>query len=343
MLPNLPTYEEIYSKFQWQIPDHFNIGSAVCEKYARQEPDRTALIGWRDQGEAIIHTYGELHDRSNRLANILLAAGLKVGERVAIILPQSLQAAISHIAIYKSGAVAVPLARLFAANALSFRLKHSGARFLITNSDGWRKISTIRVELPQLETVFVTGGLPDKDADIEAGIAEGFVVDFDQVIKNADGKFNPVNTRSQSPALIIYTSGTTGPPKGALHAHRVLLGHIPGLQVHHEFIPQPGDIAWTPADWAWAGGLLNILLPCLYMGVPVVYGGMERFDANRAFQLMAQTKTTCAFIPPTALRLMKTVDQPAKHHASKSGPSVRAVRALDNPLANGHAMNWALR
>jgi len=88
---------------------------------------------------------------------------------------------------------------------------------------------------------------------------------------------------------MVYTSGTTGQPKGALHAHRVLIGHQPGIEVPHEFFPQPGDRMWTPADWAWAGGLLNCLLPGLLYGVPVVARRFERFDPEEVFAVMART------------------------------------------------------
>jgi acetyl-CoA synthetase len=107
---------------------------------------------------------------------------------------------------------------------------------------------------------------------------------------------------------MIFTSGTTGPPKGALHGHRVLLGHLPGVQFHHEFFPQPGDRTWTPADWAWAGGLLNILLPSLYFGITVVASPAEKFDPEAALALAERFKVRNAFIPPTALRMLKSVE-----------------------------------
>jgi acetyl-CoA synthetase len=106
---------------------------------------------------------------------------------------------------------------------------------------------------------------------------------------------------------MIYTSGTTGPAKGALHGHRVLLGHLPGVEMPHEFLPQPGDRLWTPADWAWAGGLLNVLLPGLHFGVPVVAKKTEKFDPEEAFRLMAAMEVRNTFVPPTALRMLRTV------------------------------------
>ena len=115
------------------------------------------------------------------------------------------------------------------------------------------------------------------------------------------------DTGPDDPALMIFTSGTTGPPKGALLRHRVLLGHLPGVQMPHEFLPQPGDLMWTPADWAWAGGLLNALLPSLYLGVPVVAARFEKFDPEAALVLVEKMRVRNAFIPPTALRMLKSV------------------------------------
>ncbi len=134
--------------------------------------------------------------------------------------------------------------------------------------------------------------------------------DFHAALARAASDFTPVVTAADDPALMVYTSGTTGPPKGALHAHRVLLGHLPGIEIPHEFLPQPGDRFWTPADWAWAGGLLNVLLPGLHYGVPVVAARFERFDPERAFALIARMGVRNSFIPPTALRMLRSAPRP---------------------------------
>ncbi len=117
--------------------------------------------------------------------------------------------------------------------------------------------------------------------------------------------------------MMVYTSGTTGQPKGALHGHRVLLGHLPGVATHHDFFPQAGDRIWTPADWAWAGGLLNVLLPGLHYGVPVVARQVEKFDPEEAFALMARAQVRNAFIPPTALRMLRAAPSPQGRHDIK--------------------------
>jgi len=120
------------------------------------------------------------------------------------------------------------------------------------------------------------------------------------------------DTAADDPALIIYTSGTTGSPKGALHAHRVLRGHLPGVELPHDRFPQPGDLFWTPADWAWIGGLLDVLLPSLFHGIPVLAHRAQKFDPEHAFALMARHGVRNAFLPPTALKMLRAVPDPAR-------------------------------
>ena len=136
--------------------------------------------------------------------------------------------------------------------------------------------------------------------------------DFHAEMTQASDRFTAIETRADAPAVIIYTSGTTGKPKGALHAHRVLLGHLPGVQLPQEFFPQPGDLFWTPADWAWIGGLLDVLLPSLFCGVPVLASRAKKFDPEAAFALIAGHKVRNAFLPPTALKLMRQVENPRR-------------------------------
>jgi len=129
--------------------------------------------------------------------------------------------------------------------------------------------------------------------------------------------FTPVRTTINDPAIIIYTSGTTGPPKGALHAHRVLLGHLPGVEFPHEFFPQHGgggDLFWTPADWAWIGGLIDVLLPSLHHGVAVYACRFRKFDPELAFDCIERRGIRNMFMPPTALKLMRTVQAPEKRY-----------------------------
>jgi acetyl-CoA synthetase len=289
----ISNYDQLYREFRWTIPARYNIGVDVCDRWAVREPDRLAILHVRPDGRTDRITYGWLREMSNRLANLLRAQGVARGDRVAINLPQAPEVAAAHIAIYKLGAVALPIAVLFGPDAVSYRLQNSGARALLTNAQGFAKFEQIRAEVPDVTCVV---SIDDKR--------------FDDQLAKASSDFTPVDTAAEDPALMIYTSGTTGQPKGALHAHRVMLGHLPGSEMPHYPFPQPGDCYWTPADWAWIGGLLDVLMPSLHHGVPTVAHRFDKFDPEKAFALMVSAEVRNAFIPPTALRMMRAVPSP---------------------------------
>jgi acetyl-CoA synthetase len=302
MLKPGKTYDDVYNTFKWQIPQFYNIGIDICDKWADQGK-RPALIYEDEKGRVVRYTFRDLKNLSNKLANGLKAFGIGMGDRLGILLPQCPETAISHIAAYKVGAVAIPLFTLFGTDALEYRLSNSEARGIVTDAANLPKIMEIWQNLPHLETVLVTG-------DEKKGKA----LDFWEVVGKGSPDFQPVKTRADDPALIIYTSGTTGPPKGALHAHRTLLGHLPGVEFPHNFFPQEDDLFWTPADWAWIGGLIDVLFPSWHHGIPVVAHRARKFDPEEAFHLIAKHKIRNAFMPPTALKLMRQVKDPKSRH-----------------------------
>jgi acetyl-CoA synthetase len=326
-LPKCDDYAALIANFRWDIPQKFNIGRAVADDWAERDPDRLALQHFSMDGRHGDLTYGELRDRSNRLANGLVALGIKSGERVAILLPQGFETVIAHVAIYKLGGIALPLALLFGADALEYRLKDSGAAAIITNEFGYSKLGAIHSALTGLRHTILTSDATHSDTQ-----------SFDALCAAHPPLFDVADTSKDDPALMIYTSGTTGPPKGALHAHRVLPGHLPGVQMAQEYMPQPGDKLWTPSDWAWAGGLLNCLLPGLMMGVPCVCSPAQKFDPDLAYRIMADTDVTNAFIPPTALRLMRAVERPREKYDLK----LRAIGSAGESLGR-ETYEWAKR
>ncbi|MBW2004546.1 MAG: AMP-binding protein [Deltaproteobacteria bacterium] len=302
MLKAGKTYDEVYNAFHWEIPEFYNIGVDICDKWAHQRY-RLALIYQDEKGHVQQYTFWELRRLSNRFANGLQAQGIERGDRVGILLPQSPETAISHIAIYKIGGIAIPLFTLFGTDALEYRLSNSEAKGIITDEGNLHKILEIWDKLPHLKVVIVTGGEKQER-----------VLNFWDLIEKGSKEFNPIKTRADDPALIIYTSGTTGPPKGALHAHRALLGHIPGVEFPHNFFPKEDDLFWTPADWAWIGGLIDVLFPSWHHGIPVVAHRAKKFDPEEAFYLLAKYGIRNAFMPPTALKMMRQVKNPASRH-----------------------------
>lgn len=293
MLVRAASYEAVCRALTWRIPARFNMGVDVCDRHADRTPDATALIQQNPDGSTSRLRFLDIKQASNRLANVLTGLGLARADRVGILLPQGLETATSHVAAWKAGMISIPLFTLFGEDALEYRLQDSGARALITDTANFAKISAIRDRLPDLEFVL----LADQDTD-----GDGFQ-SYQRALAAASDAFKSVDTGADDPALIIYTSGTTGNPKGALHAHRTLLGHLPGVEFPHDFFPEPGDLMWTPADWAWIGGLMNVLMAAWHHGVPVLAYRARKFDPGETADLIRRHEVRNVFMPPTALRL----------------------------------------
>jgi acetyl-CoA synthetase len=291
-------YDELYRSFRWQVPERYNMARACCGNWA---PDRGRFaLYWEDESGAMAaYTYWDLQQAANRLSNALAALGVKRGARVAIILPQRPETAIAYLAVFQMGAIALPLSHLFGPDALEYRLQHAEASVAIVEPGTLASLWAIRGRLGHLRHVIGVGGA------IERGVLQ-----WEDLLAKASTRFQCVDTHADDPALIIYTSGTTGPPKGALKAHRTLIGNVPGFVHSHDFFPRSGDMFWSPADWAWTGGLMDALLPSMMFGVPIL-GYRGRFDPEKAYYLIEKYGVRNSFLFPTALKLMmKAVPSP---------------------------------
>jgi acetyl-CoA synthetase len=320
------TYETLRDTFRWEIPERYNIAADTVDRHAATRPEDLALI-FEDEAGAISRlTFEDVRRASNRLANVLIGQGHTRGDRVAILLGQAPETAVAHLAAYRAGLIAVPLFVLFGPDAIEYRLTDSGASALVTDLADWPKVAEIRDRLPDLRTVVVVGG-----EEVDG------TLDYVAATAGAGDAFPSVDTAAEDPAIIIYTSGTTGPPKGALHAHRFLLGHMPGVLLPQEFPPQPGDLFWTPADWAWIGGLYDVLFPAWHWGIPVLAHRARRFDPERALDLIARHRVTNVFLPPTALKLIR-------RSGAQPGPdmALRAVASGGETLG-AELLDWGRR
>ena len=295
-------YEDLRRTFRWEVPERYNIGVDVCGRWANDR-GRFALYYEDDAGHTSAWTFWDIQRAANRLSNVLAALGTLRADRVAIVLPQRPQTGIAHVAIYQMGAIALPLSHLFGPDALEYRLGDAGAHVAIVDETTLPKLLEIRDRLPELRHIIGV------DIDTVVAAANG-VKRWEAVLEHASPRYTPVDTAADDPAMIIYTSGTTGNPKGALMAHRTLIGNLSGFVCSHDFYPQPGDLFWSPADWAWTGGLFDVLLPVWRFGQPLL-GYKGRFDAEKALHLIEKYGVRNAFLFPTALKMMmKAVPDP---------------------------------
>ncbi len=253
----------------WDIPARLNM-AAQC---LAQDAGRTAIIDLTGDVRRDV-SYGDLSGMADGLARSLLPR-VRAGDRVGVLLSQSPWCAAAHLAIWKIGAISVPLFKLFKYDALKSRVQDAGITLVLTDAEG-RDLLDDLAEAWMAQTVGIAGD-PVPFAD----------------------------TGPDDPAVLIYTSGTTGSPKGALHGHRVLTGHLPGVSLSHDVLGAQGDCLWTPADWAWIGGLFDVLMPALALGVPVVAARLPKFSPEDCARIIADGGVRNVFFPPTALRMLK--------------------------------------
>ncbi len=318
------SYEEAVATFRWSVPASYNIAWEVCGRHA---PDRYrfALYYEDDAGHTSAWTFWDLQRQANRLSNALAALGVKRGDRVGIVLPQRPETVIAHVACYQMGAVAMPLSILFGPDALEYRLQNGEASVALVDEASLPNLLSVRDRLPDLKHVVGVGGA-----------REGGVTAWTDLVEKASSDFSPVATSARDPALLIYTSGTTGSPKGALMPHQALLGNLPGFSFSHDVFPQRGDMFWSPADWAWTGGLMDALLPTLNYGYPIL-GYRGRFDPEKALWLMEKYGVRNTFLFPTALKLMmKAVPEPRRRFELQ----LRSIMSAGEPLGET-VFNWA--
>lgn len=298
-------YAELCDGFCWDIPARLNMAVQVCDRWAESDPGRVAIVDLSGEGVRDV-SYGMLRRMADALAQGLAARGVRRGDRVGVLRSQGAWCAAAHIAIWKIGAISIPLFKLFKQDALISRVGDAGAQVIVTDAEGAALLGT----LPEVSAL-----VPETEALPE-------------------GQFATQDTRAEDPAVLIYTSGTTGSAKGALHAHRVLTGHLPGVELSHDFLGQPGDCLWTPADWAWIGGLFDVLMPGLAIGVPIVAARMTKFSPQECMKIIEQGSVKNVFFPPTALRMLKAAD------ARIAG--LRSVASGGEPLG-AEMLDWGRR
>ena len=320
-------YAALHQGFRWQVDEHFNIAEVCCSRWARsnqaaEDAIKRVAVRAHDTGATgTFYTYTALQAAADALSHVLAGLGVQRGDRVAIVMPQRFETAVAYMAVFQMGAVAMPLSMLFGPEALQYRLHDSEAVVSICDDSSIASVQAVRAECPALRTVVGVGGVAGGDVDYEGAVAAHQTA------------FAPVQTRADDAAILIYTSGTTGPPKGALLAHRALIGNLPGFVCSQNWFgfnpysvsktrsPARGRVGegvstsvfWSPADWAWTGGLMDALLPTLYFGRPIVaFNG--RFTPELAFTLMQQHGVTHTFLFPTALKaMMKAYPRPREH------------------------------
>jgi acetyl-CoA synthetase len=329
-------YQAMHQGFRWHVDEYFNMAEVCCSRWARQAAvstdldatKRVAVYAHRAGAANSFHSYLELKQCADALSHVLTLLGVGRGDRVAIVMPQRFETAVAYMAVLQMGAVAMPLSMLFGPDALQYRLHDSEAVLAICDESSITSVLSIRDDCPVLQTIIGVGAAAAKaDYSYEAELA------------GQQRTFTAIRTKADEAAVLIYTSGTTGPPKGALIAHRALIGNLSGFVCSQNWFGFDGiknaasnAVFWSPADWAWTGGLMDALLPTLYFGRPIVaYNG--RFSPELAFTLMQDEGVTHTFLFPTALKaMMKAYPKPRQHFSLQLQAMMSAGEAVGDAV-----------
>jgi acetyl-CoA synthetase len=317
-MPEPDAHRRLHGDFRWHVPADFNIAQACCTRWAQTE--RIAVRWETDTGAAGTLSYRELDAQARRLAAALQRLGVLRGDRVAVVMAQRPEAAVAHIAVSLLGAVAMPLSMLFGLDALAYRLQDSEAVVAVADENAIANLLAVRPGCPALRTVLAVGAA--------AGRGD---IDWAAALARESGAFRARATRADDAAVLIYTSGTTGPPKGALVPNRALIGNLTGFVCSQDWFAADA-VFWSPADWAWTGGLMDALLPTLYFGREIV-AWQGRFAPDTAFELMQRHGVTHSFLFPTALKaMMKAVPRPRERYTLRLRAVMSAGEALGDAV-----------
>ena len=320
-------YAQLHAQFRWAVPAEFNLAEVCCARWARLTPHAVAIRYEHEDGARVNYSYAQLQQSANQLSMALRRQGVERGDRVAVVMPQRFETAVAHMALYQLGAVAMPLSMLFGPEALEYRLQNSEAVLAIADESSIANVRAARRNCPDLGCVIAVG--------LAAGNGD---LDWDKALERESTRFTAELTSADDAALLIYTSGTTGPPKGALLPHRALIGNLTGFVASQNWFGfnEPDEssqaVFWSPADWAWTGGLMDALLPTLYFGRPIVaYQG--RFTPEKAFELLQRHAVTHSFLFPTALKaMMKAVPKPKQRFSVKLQALMSAGEAVGDAV-----------
>lgn len=314
-----PTYADVYKSFSWSLPERSNIAWEICDRHAA-DPSKLALI--HHEGEAVTnYTFRQIQRLANQFANTLGGLGLGAGDRLMVLLPQHPATAICHVACWKNGLISIPTSILFGVDGIEYRLNHAAVSAIVTDAENLPKALEAKALAPSVKQIFVVDG-PAPDG----------VLPFYETLEVASDEFSTLMLPIDTPAMINYTSGTTGWPKGTLQGHRIAYGHMPGLEVLFDFYPRTGDRMWSPADWAWLGGIGNVLIGGWFHGTPLLVFPMAGFDPELTMRMMGEHTIRNAFLTPTMFKLLRPYRDLVDKHNVKLRSIISGSEAVGKEL-----------
>ncbi|HVG21516.1 MAG TPA: AMP-binding protein [Blastocatellia bacterium] len=296
-LERFGSYEQACREFRWRVPGQFNIARAISNRH-KDAVTRIAVSDVRPGG-VNTYTFGGIDFLSDKFANLLARSGVRRGDAVAIILPQSAASLVAQFGALKLGAVAVPVSPSLPTSTMRLALGACNARAIVADHTALDRMS----EVVTSELLFAVGaGGPD---DLSSNDRK----DFWREVNYSSSDFTPVVTSSGSPAFIFFHSDAEGGLTGVVHSHRSLIGQLTAFEMYTGFSSGSGAAFWTAGDWATPQTLLGVVGPALWYGCSIVASDPLSFGGEEFFASMEQLEVNHAFVPSPELYRLKQAEE----------------------------------
>ncbi|MFC6723767.1 acyl-CoA synthetase [Halobium palmae] len=322
LLDQYESYEAARSQFSWDPPQSYNVATDLVE--SQPDPSRPALYHERPDGDVDTYSFADVDAHASRVAGLLADRGVTRGNAVAVCLPKIPETPIAHMAVFKLGAVLVPLSELFGPASIEYRVVDADVDVLVTDESGVEKLTP--EARSALDHVVTVGAAGESDEPLLRRV-ERYPADV-----------TAPDTSWDDSAMLVYTSGTTSDPKGVLHGHRHVASYYPAFEMANGLLSGGERVFWSPSDWAWVGCLVANLYCAWHYGYPYVTrptaGG---FDPAAGVELIERHGVTNAFLVPTALKMLADAEDAIRE---RDLGQFRNVTAGGEPLPDEVAA-WA--
>ncbi len=279
--PVRESYAQMCAAFRWDVPDTFNFGTDVVDRWAR-ERDGPALI-WADEaGEERRFSYSDMARLSDRFANVLRAQGVEKGDRIVVMLPRLPEWMVALVGAMKIGAIPIPCIEMLTARDVEYRVRNSEARVVVCRAEQVAKFASVQGEVP---------------VRIALGAAPGWL-EWSAEMQVAPERCEPAVVAAEDPAIMYYTSGSTGHPKAVAHASRAIYAWR--VSAIYWLDLRPGERIWCTADTGWSKAGTSILFgPWSCGACTIFYDGP--FVPKERLRLLEKFKVTVFCAPGTEL------------------------------------------
>jgi acetyl-CoA synthetase len=310
------SYDDLSANYKIKIPENFNFAYDVVDRYAREEPNKEALVWCDDHGDSKIFSFAQLKDASDRTANYFASLGIGKGDPVLLILRRRYEFWFALLALHKLGAIACPATHLLMVHDLEYRFAAAGIKMVVTidEKDLQDRVDEALKKSPTVKKLVTIG------ADRPGW--EGFHKGIEKASPNFARPTGKASAGNHDIMLLYFTSGTTGNPKMVQHDFTYPLGHIVTAKYWHN--ARLGGRHLTVAETGWAKAMWGKIYGEWIVGCAVFVYDMDAFVPEKLLSRVAEYRITSFCAPPTIYRYMikedlKKYDLSALEYCSIAG------------------------